>query len=69
MLVRVAGMTRGLKDSGLQEGASTRLLVHAGLLIREGISAREACRVTITQALTDDHELIYAIDEMVSSVL
>lgn len=69
LLVRVAGMTRGLKDSGLQEGASTRLLVHAGLLIREGISAREACRVTITQALTDDHELIYAIDEMVSSVL
>jgi nitric oxide reductase NorQ protein len=62
-------MTRGLKGSGLQEGASTRLLVHAGLLIKDGIEPREACRVTITQALTDDRELLYAIDEMVSSVL
>lgn len=68
-LVRIAEMTRGLKDSGLQEGASTRLLVHAGKLINEGLSAREACRVTITEALTDDHELVGAINEMVSSVL
>jgi nitric oxide reductase NorQ protein len=69
LLVRIAEMTRGLKDAGLQEGASTRLLVHAGLLIKDGIPPREACRVTITQALTDDRELLYAIDEMVSSVL
>lgn len=69
LLVRIAEMTRGLKGSGLQEGASTRLLVHAGLLIKDGIEPREACRVTITQALTDDRELLYAIDEMVSSVL
>ena len=69
LLVRIAEMTRGLKDSGLQEGASTRLLVQAGLLIKDGIAPREACRVTITQALTDDRELLYAIDEMVSSVL
>lgn len=68
-LVRIAEMTRGLKDSGLPEGASTRLLVHAGKLINEGIPPREACRVTITEALTDDHELAGAIDEIVSSVL
>lgn len=68
-LVRIAAMTRGLKDSGLQEGASTRLLVHAGLLIKDGIVPREACRVTITQALTDDREMLHTIDEMVSSVL
>lgn len=67
-LVRIAGMTRGLKDSGLPEGASTRLLVHSGLLINEGIAPREACRATITEALTDDHELIAAIDEMISAV-
>ncbi len=36
-LVRLGGMTRGLKDSGLQEGASTRLLIHAGKLIKSGI--------------------------------
>jgi nitric oxide reductase NorQ protein len=68
-LVRIAAMTRALKDSGLQEGASTRLLVHAGLLIREGIAPREACHVTITEALTDDRELVGAIDEMISSVI
>lgn len=68
-LVRIAAMTRSLKDAGLQEGASTRLLVHAGLLIEAGIDPRSACEVTITQALTDDVELVGAINEMISSVL
>lgn len=67
-LVKLAQMTRGLKDSGLQEGASTRLLIHAGILITSGISARVACRATITETLTDDHELLAAIDEMASSI-
>jgi len=67
-LVRLAAMTRNLKDAGLQEGASTRLLIHAGKLIVGGIPVRNACRVTITETLTDDHEMLAAIDEMVSSV-
>ncbi len=67
-LVRLAAMTRNLKDAGLQEGASTRLLIHAGKLISGGIPIRNACRVTITETLTDDHEMLAAIDEMVSSV-
>lgn len=67
-LVKVGGMTRGLKDSGLQEGASTRLLIHAGKLARSGIPMRTACRVAITETLTDDQELLAAIDEIVSSV-
>ena len=37
-LVRFAQMTRNLKGSGLEEGASTRLLVHAGKLIADGVS-------------------------------
>lgn len=67
-LVRLAGMTRNLKDSGLQEGASTRLLIHAGKLMQAGLDGRIACRAAITQTLTDDHELLGAIDEMVSSL-
>ncbi|MGV1099351.1 AAA family ATPase [Thiovibrio sp. JS02] len=67
-LVRLAGMTRSLKDSGLQEGASTRLLIHAGKLIKSGIDERTACRATITETLTDDHEMLAAIEEMVSSL-
>ncbi|NOQ45773.1 MAG: AAA domain-containing protein [Desulfobulbaceae bacterium] len=67
-LVRLAVMTRGLKDSGLAEGASTRLLIQAGKLITGGIETRAACRVAVTEALTDDRELLGAIDEMVSSL-
>ena len=39
-LIRLAEMTRNLKGNGLDEGASTRLLVHAGKLIAKGIPAR-----------------------------
>ncbi|MDD3618798.1 MAG: CbbQ/NirQ/NorQ/GpvN family protein [Desulfobulbaceae bacterium] len=67
-LVKLAGMTRGLKDAGLPEGASTRLLIQAGKLIGQGIDVRTACHHAVTEALTDDTELLQAIDEMVSSV-
>ncbi len=67
-LVRLARMTRNLKDQGLQEGASTRLLVHAGKLMRSGIAPRTACRTAITEALSDDREMIAAVDEMASAV-
>jgi len=67
-LVRLAAMTRQLKDAGLQEGASTRLLIHAALLIKGGVPARQACRAAITEALTDDHEIGASIAEMVSAI-
>lgn len=67
-LVKLGGMTRGLKESGLAEGASTRLLIQAGKLIERKIDVRTACNNAITEALTDDRELLQAIDEMVSSV-
>lgn len=67
-LVRLGGMTRGLKDSGLPEGASTRLLIQTGKLVGMGIEVRTACNQAITEALTDDPELLQAINEMVSSV-
>jgi nitric oxide reductase NorQ protein len=67
-LVKLAGMTRGLKDSGLAEGASTRLLIQAGKLIGRSIPVRTACRAAISEALTDDPELLAALDEMVSSL-
>lgn len=67
-LVKIGRMTRGLKDSGLPEGASTRLLIQAGKLIEQGVDVQAACNNAITEALTDDRELLQAIDEMVSSV-
>jgi nitric oxide reductase NorQ protein len=67
-LVKLAVMTRGLKDSGLAEGASTRLLIQTGKLIGRGIPVKAACRASISEALTDDRELLAALDEMVSSL-
>ena len=67
-LVKFAHMTRNLKGSGLEEGASTRLLVHAAKLITDDVSPVTACHSAIAQALTDDTEMLVAIKELSSSL-
>jgi len=67
-LVQLGRLTRNLKGSGLDEGASTRLLVHAAKLIQRGVPARTACTGAIAQALTDDPEMLHAVNELVSAV-
>jgi nitric oxide reductase NorQ protein len=67
-LVKYAGMTRNLKGSGLEEGASTRLLVHAAKLMQSGIEPKTACRSAISETLTDDPEMLKAITELNSSL-
>ena len=67
-LIRLAGMTRNLKGNGLDEGASTRLLVHAGKLIARGIAPRAACNGAIAEALTDDPEMVRAVNELATSL-
>jgi nitric oxide reductase NorQ protein len=67
-LVSFAEKTRNLKDKGLVEGASTRLLIHAAKLISTGIGPATACEVSISSPLTDDHEMLQALAELASSV-
>ena len=67
-LVRFAHMTRNLKGQGLDEGASTRLLVHAGKLIASGVEPVVACRASVAQALTDDRDMLVAVNELSSSL-
>lgn len=67
-LVKFGHMTRNLKGSGLEEGASTRLLVHAGKLITAGVSPVSACQAAIAQAITDDAEMLVAVQELSSSL-
>jgi len=67
-LVKYAGMTRNLKGSGLEEGASTRLLVHAAKLMVTGIDPRAACRGAISETLTDDPDMLMAINELSASL-
>ncbi|MEN8176568.1 MAG: CbbQ/NirQ/NorQ/GpvN family protein, partial [Pseudomonadota bacterium] len=67
-LVKFAHMTRNLKGQGLDEGASTRLLVHAARLIVSGVSPVAACRASIAQALTDDADMLAAVNELSATV-
>ncbi len=67
-LVKFAGMTRHLKGNGLDEGASTRLLVHAAKLIASGMEPRIACRGAVAEALTDDPEMLLAVNELSASL-
>ena len=67
-LARLGEKIRNLQEHGLQESASTRLLIYAGRLMSEGISARRACQVAIVWTLTDEAELQRSIEEVVSSI-
>jgi len=59
---------RNLKASGLEEGVSTRLLIYAGELIRQGIAPRRSATVAVTWSLTDETDSKRAIDEVVKAI-
>jgi nitric oxide reductase NorQ protein len=67
-LAKLGEKVRHLKEHGLAEGVSTRLLIYAGRLIHEGIPARRACQVAVVWALTDDLDVQRSIEEVVSSI-
>lgn len=67
-LATLARKLRNLRDHGLSEGVSTRLLVYAAKLIANGIAPRDACRAAIVWALSDDIELQGSIEEVVTSI-
>lgn len=67
-LIKLAAMTRNLRGNGLDEGASTRLLVHAGKLMARGVPAATACTGAVAQALTDDAEMLSAINELIRAL-
>ena len=64
-LVNIGRSLRALKDVDLEEVASTRLLVYAAILIRDGLDPVAACRSALVEALTDDLEVAAALDEVV----
>ncbi len=67
-LAKLGEKVRNLREHGLGEGVSTRLLIYAGKLIAKGISPRRACQVGVVWALTDDIEVQRSIEEVVSSI-
>ncbi|MBV6410432.1 MAG: Denitrification regulatory protein NirQ [Rhodocyclaceae bacterium] len=67
-LVKLGELTRNLKGAGLDEGASTRLLVHAAQLIADGVAPAAACTAAIARALSDDPEMTGTLDDLVGAV-
>jgi nitric oxide reductase NorQ protein len=67
-LAKLGEKVRNLREHGLSEGVSTRLLVYTGKLIQKGIPARRACQVGVVWALTDDQDVQRSIEEVVSSI-
>ena len=67
-LVKLAEMTRNLVGNGLDEGASTRLLVHTAKLINRGFEPKMACRCGIADVLTDDPETVTLLHEMIETL-
>ena len=67
-LALLAIKVRNLREYGLSEGVSTRLLIYAGSLITKGVKPIEACISTIVWSLTDERELQDSIEELVRSI-
>ena len=59
---------RNLVGHGLQEGASTRLLIYAGRLMKQDITPRRACEVAIVWGLTDEEDIQKSLTEVVTSI-
>jgi len=68
-LVRAVERMRRLRERGLTEVPSTRLLVHAARLVASGLDPRRAAEVGIVGALTDDPELRETLAEIVAASL
>jgi nitric oxide reductase NorQ protein len=66
-LVHIGERARNLKGHGLDEGLSTRMLIYAGSLIAQGVSALAACRVALVRPITDDPDMRDALDSAVTT--
>lgn len=68
-LVQIGEKTRNLKGHGLDEGASTRMLVQAARLTQQNIPLATACEMVLTIPLTDDLDLRDALNATIQAVL
>lgn len=65
-LAELGAKIRELKGYGLEEGASSRLLVYAGRLIKHGLCPVCSCRAAIMRTLTDDSQSMEPIDDLIN---
>ncbi len=67
-LVAVAAAARRLKGHGLDEGVSTRLLVYAATLIRNGVAGGDACRMALVRPITDDRDIRDTLEHAIDAI-
>jgi nitric oxide reductase NorQ protein len=60
-LVKIGERARNLKGHGLNEGASTRMLIRAGQLMASGVAPAEACLAALILPITDDPDMRAAL--------
>ncbi len=68
-LVEIGNKIRNLKEQGLEEGVSTRLLIYAAKLIKRGIRKEIAYKTAMLHPLTDDEDMKVAINEIFNNYL
>jgi nitric oxide reductase NorQ protein len=69
ILVAIALRSRNLQGHGLEEGASTRMLIHAGRMVRAGLSLQAAVRSSIVLPITDDRDIRAALGDAIQACL
>lgn len=68
-LRKIAEKFRAMKNRGLDEGVSTRLLIYAGVLMVNDVEHRRACTTALIDPITDDPEIKKTLEEIVSSII
>ncbi len=66
-LVKIGQRSRNLKGHGLDEGASTRMLIQAGRLIANGVALPSACDVALVLPITDDADIRDALSQTIAA--
>jgi nitric oxide reductase NorQ protein len=68
-LATIGDKVRALREHGLADGVSTRLLVYTGQLIAGGIAPRRACDIAITHAISDEADVQQAVADIIDVLL
>ena len=69
LLVRVGERSRNLRGHGLDEGASTRMLIHTARLVDGGIALKLALQSGVVLPITDDRDVREALTSAIAACL
>jgi len=67
-LVLLGRKIRNIREHGLTEGASTRLLIYAAQLMKRGVETQAACRSAVCLPLTDDERLQQIMHDLIEDI-